>query len=143
MVAWMRLCKVANHTNTPMGSLDDRPVPDGVDRLRQSLEPVTDQDAHVAGAAVLDLGEHRQPELGAFATVAGPQPEDVALAGTGDSDRDVDGSVGDLPITDLDEDRIDEHHRIHRLQRSVAPLGRLADTLSVIREMVSLDTVAP
>src|SRR3954453_12852488 len=95
----------------------------------QSLQPVTDQDAHIAGAAVLYLGEHRQPELGALPTVARPQPQDVAFPGAGDPDRDVDRPVGDLTITDLDEDRIDEHHRIHRLQRTVAPLGHLADHL--------------
>ena len=30
-------------------------------------------------AAVLELGQHRQPELGALAAVAGPQAQDVAF----------------------------------------------------------------
>jgi hypothetical protein len=45
-----------------------------------------------------------QSELRALPTVAGPQPEDVALAGASDADRDVNGSVGDLPVADGDED---------------------------------------
>ena len=36
--------------------LDDRTVPDGVDCLRQTLEPVADHDAHIGSATVLDLG---------------------------------------------------------------------------------------
>lgn len=109
--------------------LDDRSVPDGVDCLGQSFQSVTDHDAHIAGAAVLDLGEHRQPELGAFAALAGPQPEDVALACAGDPHGHVDGPVGDLPVADLDEDGVDEDHWIYRFQRPVAPFGHLADHL--------------
>ncbi|ETW21249.1 hypothetical protein MGAST_26985 [Mycobacterium gastri 'Wayne'] len=54
----------------------------------------------------------------------------------------VDGSIGDLPVADLHTDGVDDR-RIHRLQRPVAPLGHLTDNLSVIREIVSVDTVAP
>src|SRR3954454_8213246 len=45
----------------------------------------------------------------------GPQPEDVAAALAGHRERDVDRSVGDLPVADLHVDRVDEHHRIDRL----------------------------
>ena len=38
-----------------------------------AFEPVADGDAHVLDAAVLQLGQHLQPELGALAAVAGPQ----------------------------------------------------------------------
>src|SRR3954466_227978 len=98
-----------NHTR-----LDNRPRPHRVDRIRQPFEAVAHHDAHIEGAAVLDLGQHRQPELRTLAAVAGPQPEDVALPGTRHSDRDVDGPVGDLTIADLDVDRVDEDYRIHR-----------------------------
>ena len=67
------------------------------------LRPSQTDDEHVGDAAVLDLGEHRQPELRALAAVAGPQPEDVAFAGAGDPDRDVDRPVGDLAVADLDD----------------------------------------
>ena len=55
--------------------LHDRLRPDALDRVGQALEPVADQHAHVADAAVLDLGQHAQPVLGALpvAVLAGPQ----------------------------------------------------------------------
>ncbi len=40
--------------------------------------------------------------LALLPAVAGPQTEDVAFAVYRDRQRDVDGSVGDLPIADLD-----------------------------------------
>src|SRR6478736_1834551 len=94
--------------------LHDRAGPHGVDRLRQPFEAVADHDAHIGSTAVLDLGEHREPELRPLSAVAGPQPEDVALPSAGHPDGHIDGPVGDLAVADLDEDRIDEHHRIHR-----------------------------
>ncbi len=47
--------------------------------------------------AVLELGQHRRPLLGAL-TTGGPEPqaEDVALAVEVDADRDVDRAVSDL-----------------------------------------------
>jgi hypothetical protein len=39
--------------------------------------------------------------LVSFTTRADPQPEDVALTIDGDSDRGVDGPVGDLAVPDL------------------------------------------
>ena len=50
--------------------LDDRLRPDRADRVGQALQPVADDHAHVGDAAVLDLGQHRQPVLGAFAARA-------------------------------------------------------------------------
>jgi hypothetical protein len=69
--------------------LDDGAIPDSADRFRQAFQPVANHDAHIVVAAVLDLGQRREPEL----------------------------------------DGVDEHHRIHRLQRPVAPLGHLTDHL--------------
>ena len=64
-----------------------------------------------------------------FRAVAGPQPEDVAFAVDADPNRDIDGSVGDLPVADLHHDRVDEDHRIDPVQRPVAPLGHLLEDL--------------
>jgi hypothetical protein len=52
--------------------LDDGLRPDLFDGLRQALEAVADHHQRVGDAAVLDLGEHVQPELGALAAVTGP-----------------------------------------------------------------------
>jgi hypothetical protein len=84
--------------------LGHRPEPDRRDRVRQAGEAVADDHAHVLDAAVLELGEHVQPVFGALTTgaaVAGPQPEDVAVALAGDRECDVDGPVGHLPVADL------------------------------------------
>jgi hypothetical protein len=59
---------------------------------------------------------HLEPELRAFpvAVFPGPQAQDVPHAvarhGQGDADR----PVGDLPVADLDVDRVDEHDRVDR-----------------------------
>ena len=100
--------------------LHDRLLPDRTHRIGQPLEPVADQHAHVGDAAVLDLGQDPQPELGALAVavLAGPQPQDVALAVHGDAQRQVDGAVGDLALADLHADRVDEDHRVYRLVSS-------------------------
>lgn len=82
--------------------LYDRVIPHRADSPRKPLKPIADHHAQVGDAAVFDLGQHRQPELGPPAA-AGPQPEDVALAGAGHPYRDVDGAVGDLAIADHHE----------------------------------------
>jgi hypothetical protein len=43
------------------------------------FQAIADQDARVLDPTVLDLGEHAEPELGAFGAVAGPEPENVPL----------------------------------------------------------------
>jgi hypothetical protein len=86
--------------------------PDIADHLGQTLQPVADDEEHVPHAAVTQIGEHAHPELRTLAAGAGPQPEDVALAVEADPDRGVDRPVGDLPIADLDHDRIDEDRRV-------------------------------
>src|SRR4029079_179553 len=88
-----------------------------------------DGDADVGDAAVLQLGEHSQPELGSLAAVAGPQTQDVAFPGHGDPDDHIDGLVADLPVTDLHHDRVDEDHRVDRVEGPVAPGGHLLDHL--------------
>ena len=57
------------------------------------------------------MAKDREPELRSFAAVAGPQPEEVALALDGDPDDHIDRPADDLPVADLDHDRVDEDHR--------------------------------
>jgi hypothetical protein len=57
---------------------------------------------------IAQVGEHAHPELRALPTRASPQPQDVLLTGQGHPDRCVDGPVRDLPVTDLDHDRVNE-----------------------------------
>jgi len=109
--------------------LDPGIGPRGGDGVGQALEPVAHHDAHVGDAAVLDLGQHGQPELGALAAVPGPQAQDVPLAVHGDADHHVDGPVGNLPVADLDHDGVHEQHRVDAIERPVAPLGHLLDHL--------------
>jgi len=85
-----------------------------VDRLRQALEAVADEHQDVGDTAVLDLGEHVHPVLGAFPAAACPDPQDVPLPIDGDADGYVERLVGDLSVADFHHDRVDEHHRIDR-----------------------------
>ena len=117
--------------------LNHRLRPGGADRLRQALEPVADGDEHVLDAPVLQLGEDLQPEPGAFGAVAGPDPEDVAFSVHGHAHDDVERRVAHLPVADLHHDRIDEEHRIERVQRAGGPLGQLTgDLLGDLRDGV-------
>jgi hypothetical protein len=105
----------------------DRAWPDLADRVREPFEPVADEHQLVGHAPVLDLREHPQPILGALAlalaVLASPQPEDVAGALGGHRQREIDRPVGHVALADLDVDAVDEHHRIHRVQGPVLPLG--------------------
>src|SRR3954471_10806901 len=131
--------------------LGDRLRPDRADWVREPAQPVADDHEHVVHASVLDLGEDVQPVLRALADLPaghrgglpGPQPEDVAAALAGHGERDVDRSVGDLPVADLHVDRVDEYHRIDRVQRRFCHSAMPSTTLSVIVEMVWRDTSAP
>jgi len=83
--------------------------------------------------------------------VPGPQAQDVAATVQVDPDRGLVGLVADLPVADLDVDRVDEDRRVHRLQRTRGPGLHLprkrghphSTTLSVILEIVSLETLTP
>src|ERR1700689_1241521 len=92
--------------------LDGRELPSRGDRLREALQPIADRDADVLHAGVLDLGEDAQPELRALAAIAGPEPEDVALAVDGHADHDIHRLVRDLSVTDLDDHCVNEDHRV-------------------------------
>jgi hypothetical protein len=101
--------------------------PDLPDRLGQALQPVADDHERVVQAAVAQLGEHVRPELGTLAAVPDPQAQDVAAALGRDTDNNIDGTVGDFPIPDLDVDRVDEQDGVNRVERPVLPLGHRLD----------------
>ena len=52
---------------------------DGLDRLREPGEPVDAADEHVLVAALLEIGQHLQPELRALGLLK-PDPEHIAFA---------------------------------------------------------------
>ena len=128
----------------PRGAPGSSPSVRRLGPLRAARCAVAADDAHIGDTTVLDLGEHRQPVLGSLAALAGPQPKDVAVTVDGDTNGHLDRPVGDLAIADLDEDRVDEHHRIDRVERTRLPVSDLAENpVSDLAEIVSLDTEAP
>ena len=98
--------------------LDLRPGPRRPDRIRESLQSVAADDEGVGDAAVAQLGQHGAPELRSFAAGwSDPHAEHLAFTVQVDAHGHIDGPVGDVPVTDLDHDRIDQDHRIHRIER--------------------------
>ena len=56
-----------------------------------------------------------------------------------DADHRAERPIGDLPVADLDHDRVDEHRGVDLIQRARRPNRVISSiTLSVIREIVSL-----
>jgi hypothetical protein len=96
--------------------LHHRARPDHSDRIPEPSQAIADRDAHIRGAPILDLRQHRQPILRAFTADAGPDPQHVAVALDGDADDDVERPVGDLPVADLQMDGVDEDHRVDRVE---------------------------
>ena len=89
-------------------------------------------------AAVAELGEDAGPELGAFAAGrADPHPEHVAFTVEVDAHGHVDRPVGDLAVADLDDDGVDQDHRVDGVERPVLPATMSSTTASVIRLIVS------
>jgi hypothetical protein len=109
--------------------LHDRSRPHVADHFGQSFESVADHEEHVAHAAVAQIGEHGHPELRALAAGAGPEPQDVALTVEGDADGRIERPVGDLPVADLDHDRVDEHRGVDLVQRAGGPVVHLLNHL--------------
>src|SRR4029450_8208117 len=108
---------------TSRDQVDDGGLPDGqrehgAHAVRQALEAVTAEEEDVSHAAVLQVGQHSHPELRRLPATAGagPQPEHVSVRVQVDPDGGVERPVADLPVADLDVDRVDEHGRVHRHQ---------------------------
>src|SRR6185437_5673066 len=89
--------------------------PHVLDDVGQALQPVADQEEHIAHTSVAQVGQHAHPELGALAADTHPQAQHVLAAVHGDADGGVYGPVGDLPVPDLDHDRVDEHRDVHAI----------------------------
>jgi hypothetical protein len=56
-----------------------------------------------------------------------PEPEDVAFTVEVHADRHVDGPVRDLRASDLDDDRVDQHHGVDRVEGPVLPGDLVVD----------------
>ena len=61
-------------------------------------------------------------EFGAFTAGPGPQSEHVAVTVETDADRGINRPVRDLPVPDLDDDRVDENCRVHLVERPGSPV---------------------
>jgi len=109
--------------------LGDRLRPYAFDRCGQALESIADHHADILGAPILDLGEDPGPELRTLpvAVLAGPQPQDVAGALHGHPQREVDRTVRDVAVPNLDVDRVHEDHQIHRIQGTGLPFRHALD----------------
>ena len=95
--------------------------------LAHPLEPIGDRNQDVLAAARLEIAEHLHPEFRAFC-VLDPQAEDVAAAVREHREREVDGLAADRRfLTNLDPQRIEEHHRIHPLEGPALPRRHFGD----------------
>ena len=75
--------------------------------------------------------EDLHPELGAFGLLD-PDPEDVARAVGQHGQREIDRLAADRRlVANLDAQRVEEHDRIHRLERPALPRRDLRDDASV------------
>jgi len=90
-----------------------------------ALQAVGDGDQDVVDAARLQVVEDLQPELRALG-VLDPDAEDLARAVGQHTEREIDGLVAhDGILADLDPQRVEEHHRVHRLERAALPGAHL------------------
>ena len=94
---------------------------DGRDGIRKTLQPVDNGDQNVRDAAVLELGHHPHPELGALGLLD-PYSQNLLGAVRLDAKGDVDRFVPDKPLVpDLHPDRIEKDQRIAGVQRTGLP----------------------
>ena len=102
--------------------LHDSLRPGRLDGVGQAFEAVADDDQHVLEAPVGELGENAGPVLGALCVgVADPHPQNVLAPVEVDAHRQIRRPVGDMAVSDLDHQRVDEHHRIHAVEGPGAP----------------------
>ena len=89
--------------------------------LWNTLETIGDGDQDVPDSAGLEVVEHLQPEFSSLG-VLDPDPQDVARAIGQHAEGEVNRLVAHHRLlADLHPQRIEEHHRIHRLERAALP----------------------
>ena len=89
---------------------------------------VAAHDQHVDHASVADLGEHREPELGALTAVTQPHAQHVLVTLDIDAHAQVGGPIGDgAPGADLHHEGVDVEDRVDRVEGSGLPLVELID----------------
>lgn len=82
--------------------------PDRGDRIGEAFESVAADDADIGDTTVAQLREHVHPLLRALPVGRShPQPENVTVTLEIDADSDVDRPVGDLPVADLNHERVE------------------------------------
>ncbi|CAB5328303.1 hypothetical protein IST4119_00738 [Burkholderia multivorans] len=98
-----------------------------VDRFGEALQAVDHGDQDVLHAAQLQVVHHPQPELGALGLLD-PKAEHVACAVAAHAQRQVDRLVAHHAfVADLDSQGVEEHDRVHRLERSLLPFAHFVD----------------
>jgi acetyl-CoA acetyltransferase len=100
------------------------PIPATVKALKRSGLSVDEIGAFEVNEAFASVPLAWLKDLGADAK-SHPQPQHVLAAVQGDADGGVDGPVGDLPVADLDHDRVDEHGHVHAIERASGPVLHL------------------
>ena len=94
---------------------------DGFDRFGEPLQAVDAGDQHIGHTSAVQVVEHREPELRAFAVLP-PDPERFAVALDGDPDGQVAGPAADRAVlADLDHQGVEVDDRVDRFQRPGAP----------------------
>ena len=101
----------------------------GFYRVRQPLQPVHTGDQNILEAAVLQLREHREPELGALVPLD-PDAENILdtvyINAYGKLCRLVDHTA---LVTYLHPDSVEEHDGIDLIKRPVLPIFHLGQYL--------------
>jgi hypothetical protein len=107
----------------PNAGLDLRAGKGRLDGLGEALEAVDHGDEDVLNTAVFEIIQDLGPELRPLIGLE-PQAQNVPCAVRQDRQSLEDRLVRHSPVaSDIDPDRVHEHHRIAGLQRAVLPGG--------------------
>lgn len=108
--------------------VDDAPLDnglgiDGLDGVREPGEAIHTGDQDVFHAATLEVAQHTEPEIGAFATVADPVAQHILVAVRVHGQDDVDGHILDLALPpQFDVECIEKDDGINGGQGTILPL---------------------
>lgn len=104
-----------------------------VDRFREALQAVDHGNQDVLHAAQLQVVDHPQPELGPLGLLES-KAQHVTCAVATHAQRQVDRLVAhDAFVADLDSQGVEEHDRVHRLERPLLPCKRQSEAVLTIR----------